>query len=84
MSLFTFRCVLQVKVPILSGVNHGYRISLLDNPGFGETNEYITQLADTSAKSSSVYVYVTESANVASITDFKFFENLAQRCPGLW
>ena len=77
-------CVLQVNVPALSGGTHGYRISLLDNPGFGETNEYITQLADTSAKSSSVYVYVTESANVASITDFNFFENLGQRCPGLW
>lgn len=76
-------CVLQVNVSVLSGDTHGYRISLLDNPGFGETNEYITQVADVSAKSSSVYVYVTESANVASVTDFNFFKNLAQQCPGL-
>ena len=54
-------CVLQVRVPILSEVPPGYSVSLVDNPGYGETNVHITQLADDSAKISSVYVYVTQS-----------------------
>ena len=60
-----------------------YRVSLVDNPGFGEMNEHITQLADISAKSSSLYVYVTAPGNVTGETDFKFFEKLADQCPGM-
>ena len=76
-------CVLRVNIPILSEVPPGYSVSLVDNPGYGETNEHITQLADDSAKISSVYVYVTQSGNIAGVTDFEFFRKLAEHCPGM-
>ena len=76
-------CVLQVRIPILSEVPPGYSVSLVDNPGYGETNAHITQLADDSAKISSVYVYVTQSGNIAGTTDSEFFRKLAEQCPGM-
>ena len=76
-------CVLEVNVSILSEVSPEYSVSLVDNPGFGEINAHITQLAEDSAKFSSVYVYVTQSGNIAGITDSEFFRKLAEQCPGM-
>ena len=75
--------VLEANVPVLSMGTHGYKVSLVDNPGSGEVNEMITQVAEFSAKSSSVYVYVTTPGSVGGTIDATFFENLAKECPGM-
>lgn len=75
-------CTLHVNIPALSEAPHGWNVSLTDNPGFGEANEHIAQLASISVHDSSAYVYVTNSQNVGSHTDFKFFQQLAEHDKG--
>jgi len=77
-------CILHVNIPAvsLSEIPHGWSICLTDNPGFGEANEHIKQLASISVQDSSAYVYVTNSDNVGSERDFKFFKQLAEHDRG--
>ena len=75
-------CTLHVNIPALSEVPRGWSVSLADNPGFGEANEHIKQLANVSVQGSSAYVYVTNSDYVGSDTDFKFFKQLAEHDQG--
>ena len=75
-------CTLHVNIPALSEVPFGWATYLSDNPGFGEANEHIAQLASISVQDSSAYVYVTNSDNIGSDRDFKFFKELAAHDKG--
>lgn len=48
----------------------------MDNPGFGEENEHITQLADASMITSSAYIYLLQTENVGGLEAVKFFKEL--------
>ena len=41
-----------------------WKVSLMDNPGFGETKECITHLADAAMVFSSAYIYLMQPGNV--------------------
>jgi len=75
-------CTLHANIPALSEVPHGWNVSLADNPGFGEANEHVAQLANMSVQGSSAYVYVTNSNYIGSDTNFKFFKQLAEHDQG--
>lgn len=59
-----------------SGVPLDWKVSLMDNPGFGETRECITHLADTSMVFSSAYIYLVQMENVEGTEVAKFFIEL--------
>ena len=69
--------VLQVSIPMLDkGVPLEWIVSLMDNPGFGETRECITHLADASMVFSSAYIYLLQLENVGGTEAAKFFTEL--------
>lgn len=68
---------LKVNIPLLSGsVPPGWTVSIIDNPGFGEAKEHITQLAEASMVTSSAYVYLVQTENVGGREAADFFKQL--------
>ena len=68
---------LKVNIPLLSGsVPPGWTVSIVDNPGFGEAKEHVTQLADTSMVTSSAYIYLVQTENVGGKEAADFFKEL--------
>jgi hypothetical protein len=59
-----------------------WKVSLMDNPGFGETMECITHLADTSIVFSSAYIYLMQLGNIEGTEAKKFFTELAKSDKG--
>ena len=53
-----------------------WKVSLMDNPGFGETTKCITNLADASITFSSAYIYLIQLENVGGTEADKFFTAL--------
>lgn len=69
--------LLQVSIPMLeNGVPLDWKVSLMDNPGFGETREHITHLADISMAFSSAYIYLVQMENIGGTEAAKFFIEL--------
>ena len=69
--------ILKVYIPLLADkVPSGWTISLVDNPGFGEAKEHITQLADASIVSSSAYIYLLQTENIGGKEVAEFFRQL--------
>ena len=48
----------------------------MDNPGFGEAKEHITQLAEASMVTSSAYIYLMQTENVGGREAAEFFMEL--------
>lgn len=55
----------------------------MDNPGFGEAKEHVTQLADASMISSSAYIYLMQWENIGGKEAAEFFKELAASDKGL-
>ena len=56
---------------------------MTDNPGFGEAHqEYITQLAETSLKTSTAYLYVVDVGQLQDKVDAHSFELLHAKDEG--
>ena len=71
--------VLKVYVPLLADkVPHGWTVSLVDNPGFGEAKEHVVQLADASLLTSSAYIYLLQTENIGGTEAADFFKELAR------
>ena len=69
--------VLEVNIPMLDdGVPEDWKVSLVDNPGFGEAKECITELADASMVTSSAYIYLVQTENVGGKEAAAFFMEL--------
>ena len=77
--------VLEVYIPLLTqDVNlPGWSISLMDNPGFGESNVYIQQFADASIMISAAYILVTCTNNMDSRATTSFLKKLSEKDKGL-
>ena len=68
---------LKVNIPVLSGsMPPGWTVSIIDNPGFGEAKEHITQLAEASMATSSAYIYLIQTENVGGREAADFFKQL--------
>ena len=68
---------LKVNIPVLSGsIPPGWTVSIIDNPGFGEAKEHITQLAEASMATSSAYIYLIQTENVGGREAADFFKQL--------
>lgn len=68
---------LKVNIPLLSGsVPPGWTVSIVDNPGFGEAKEHVTQLAEASMVTSSAYIYLIQTENVGGREAADFFKEL--------
>ena len=53
---------LTANVPILSGVQRGWRITILDNPGFGESHqERMMERTETTLKVSTAFLYILDA-----------------------
>lgn len=71
--------VLKLNVPILSAsIPPGWTVSIVDNPGFGEAKEHVTQLADASMVTSSAYIYLMTTGDVGGEKAAEFFKELQQ------
>ena len=68
---------LKVNMPLLSEyIPPGWMVSIIDNPGFGEANEHITQLAEASMVTSSAYIYLMQTESVGGREAADFFREL--------
>ena len=75
--------VLKVYLPILDeGSPLEWTVSLVDNPGFGEDKEYITQLASASMVTSSAYIYLMTTESVSGSSPAEFFKMLQEKDTG--
>ena len=75
--------VLKVHLPILSeGCPNEWTVTLVDNPGFGENKEYITQLASAALVTSSAYIYLMTTESVDGTAAAEFFKMLQEKDPG--
>ena len=72
------------NVPCIAGTssNSEWSVSLVDNPGFGEANEYINQLEYLSFVASSAYLYLVESTRIDGKSAQSFFQELWKRDKG--
>lgn len=77
------KLILYANIDLLSGAQPGWTVSLVDNPGFGEANEHISQIAEAAMNSSSVYIYLVETTAIGGDIDKKFFQELQSRDKGI-
>lgn len=71
-------------IPLLAQmVDSGWSVSLVDNPGYGESNEYIQQVADASIMISAAYILVTCSKSMDSHATASFLKKLSEKDKGL-
>lgn len=72
--------VLKVNVPLLDcEIPKGWTVSLVDNPGFGEDNAHIEQLASMSVKVSAAYIYLMDTERMDSKKDKESLHEIALR-----
>ena len=66
-------------MPMLDrGVPLDWKVNLVDNPGFGETRECITHLANASMITSSAYIYLVQMENIDGTEAANFFTELVK------
>ena len=69
--------VLKMKTGVLAcGVPSGWEVSLVDNPGFGENNEYVDQVANGAVGSSAAYIFLTTMACIGGKSNAQFYKHL--------
>ena len=73
---------LSVSLPLLTyHVPSGWTVSLIDTPGFGETNEHVQQLAEDSVEVSAAYIYLLQTENIGGVEVNEMFASLAKKDP---
>lgn len=74
---------MKVYIPLLAErVPDGWTVKLVDNPGFGEAKEHVTQLADASLSTSSAYIYLLLVENIGGTEAKAFFKELSTKDKG--
>ena len=53
----------------------GWTISLVDNPGFGESKQCIAQATSESWESSTAYIYLTSKDSVGKLLEKEVFKS---------
>ena len=75
---------LKVNIPMFSeSVPPGWTVSIIDNPGFGEAEEQITQLAEASMVTSCAYIYLLQTENIGGREAADFFRELKRIDEGI-
>ena len=72
------------NIPLIGSAPEGWNVYLVDNPGFGETNESINDLAETAMKSSSAYVYVVQYTQLKDVVDAGAFRLIHKKDSSMW
>ena len=67
-----------------SKVPPGWTVSLVDNPGFGDACEHISQLASASMIASSAYIYLMQTEYIGGKEVQEFFKELVAKDHGLF
>lgn len=65
-------CTLTTCVPFLADAPSEWRVSLVDTPGFGESDGHVEMLATEALKSSSAYVYITTYRTLHAQTNMSY------------
>ncbi len=72
--------VVSVSAPELFGrVEEGWQAFLLDNPGFGEDNKCVQQVAMAAVAPSAAYVFLTTVDSIGGTVNADFFRDLKSR-----
>ena len=61
----------------------GWKMTIIDNPGFGETEEQITQPAEDSMVTSCAYIYLLQTENIGGRDVADFFKELKRIDEGI-
>ena len=76
--------ILKVHLPLLTeNVPPGWRVSLVDNPGFADSKEHVSKLAESSIGNSAAYIYLIETQQLMGKEDRDAFTFLAKQDPGM-
>ena len=76
--------ILRVHLPLLTeNVPPGWRVSLVDNPGFADAKEHVSKLAESSIGTSAAYIYLIETQQLMDKEDRDTFTFLAKQDPGI-
>ena len=76
--------ILKVNIPLLLGsIPPGWEVSIVDNPGFGEAKEHITQLAEASMVTSSAYIYLMHIGGKDAANFFKALQKTDEGMPSM-
>ena len=70
------------NVPAIGGAPDPWSVYLVDNPGCGDANKSLSNLAETSMKSSSAYVYVVHYKELGDANDVESFKHIHAKDPG--
>ena len=70
---------LYANVPLISSAPEGWNVYLVDNPGFGEANESVNELAESAMKFSSAYVYIVQYTQLKDVVDAGAFRLLYKK-----
>ena len=71
------------NVPAIGGIPDPWNVYLVDNPGCGDINEGLRNLAETSTKSSSAYVYIVHYEEILNddANDVELFKHIHAKDP---
>ena len=77
--------MLKVNLPILATEIEypGWKVSLVDNPGFGEAKECISTMADASMKASCAYIYLLPAGSIGGKETMSFYKALNAKDTGI-
>lgn len=68
---------MKVNIPLIAAsIPPGWTVSLVDNPGFGEAKDHVTQMADMSVVTSSAYIYLILTENIGGMEAAAFFKEV--------
>ena len=69
--------VLRVSAPeLFGGVEEGWQVCLLDNPGLGEDSKCVQKVAMAAVASSAAYVFLTTTDSIGGVVNADFFRDL--------
>lgn len=84
MQVATDRYTLFASIPIIKEPpGTDWKIYLVDNPGFGDANKGVSDLATTAVTSSSSYVYIMNYKQLGDEEDTKAFKLMAAKDKGI-
>ncbi len=70
------------NVPAIRGVTEPWIVYLVDNPGCGDANQAVNNLAKVALMSGQAYVYLVNYRNLGDQDDYNSFETMYRRDPG--
>lgn len=73
-----------MHIPLLCDqVPHDWKLTLIDNPGFGDARQNVAQIASESVYTSSVYIYLLETNSIGGQVAARFFMDLINKDKGI-